>query len=39
MESLCSKNLVKAVGEKRGRVYELIEVKENVEEQSEEHPD
>jgi len=35
MESLCSKGLVKAIGEKRGRVYELIEVKENV---SEEQP-
>jgi antitoxin component HigA of HigAB toxin-antitoxin module len=26
MESLCSKNLAKAVGEKRGRIYEIIDV-------------
>jgi len=30
MESLCSKGLVKAIGEKRGRVYEILEVEENV---------
>jgi Cdc6-like AAA superfamily ATPase len=28
-ESLCSKGLAKAIGEKRGRVYEIIEVEEN----------
>lgn len=28
MESLCMKGLVKAVGEKRGRVYEIVD--ENV---------
>ena len=26
MESLCSKGLVKAIGEKRGRIYELVDV-------------
>jgi len=29
MESLCSKGLVKAIGEKRGRVYEIVEVEGN----------
>jgi len=29
MESLCSKGLVRAIGEKRGRVYEIVEVDEN----------
>jgi len=29
MESLCSKGLVKAIGEKRGRFYEIVEVDEN----------
>ncbi|MGQ9469949.1 MAG: hypothetical protein ACUVTD_09080, partial [Nitrososphaerales archaeon] len=30
MESLCSKGLVKAIGEKRGRIYEVVEdVKDN----------
>lgn len=30
MQSLCSKNLVKAVGEKRGRIYELVKSVSNV---------
>ena len=29
MQSLCLKGLVRAVGEKRGRVYEIVEVEEN----------
>jgi len=29
MESLCFKGLVKAIGEKRGRIYEIVEVGEN----------
>jgi len=29
MESLCSKGLVEAIGEKRGRVYEIVEVEGN----------
>jgi len=29
MQSLCTKNLVKAIGDKRGRIYEIIEVEEN----------
>lgn len=29
MASLCKKGLVKAIGEKRGRIYEIVEVEEN----------
>lgn len=30
MASLCEKGLVRAIGEKRGRIYEIVETKENV---------
>jgi len=29
VQSLCSKNLAKAIGDKRGRIYEIIEAEEN----------
>jgi len=30
MESLCSKGLIKAIGDKRGRIYEIVQGEENV---------
>jgi len=30
MQSLCSKNFAKAIGDKRGRIYEIVEAEEDV---------